>query len=136
MSGTNAVIGGGGFHHVALRAKDFDASLKFYTRGLGFRQVMAWGEGDKRAVMLDTGDGSCLEIFAGGQEPAPVGGFLHVAFTSRDCDAAIEAARKAGANVTMEPQSLTIPSAPPVDVRIAFCTGPDGETIEFFQRVS
>ena len=66
MSGTNQTIRGGGFHHVALKAKDFDASLKFYSQGLGFKMVLAWGEDDKRAVMLDTGDGSCLEIFAGG----------------------------------------------------------------------
>ena len=35
----------------------------------------------------------------------------------------------------MEPKTLTIPSTPPAEVRIAFCTGPDGETIEFFQRI-
>ena len=32
--GTNEKIGGG-FHHVALRANDFDATVKSYTEGLG-----------------------------------------------------------------------------------------------------
>lgn len=135
MPGTNAAIGGGGIHHVALRARDFDKTVKFYVLGLGFRQAMAWGQGDKRAAMLDSGDGSCLEVFAGGQDLEPVGGFLHIALNTTDCDAAIEAARAAGAKVTMEPKTLTIASDPPADVRIAFCTGPDGEKIEFFQRL-
>jgi len=49
-----------GIHHVAIRVKDFDASLAFYTDGLGMTQTMAWGEGDKRAVMLDAGNGNCV----------------------------------------------------------------------------
>mgnify|MGYP000053010412 CR=1 FL=1 len=40
-----------------------------------------------------------------------------------------------GAEVTMEPKSLNIPSEPSeTPVRIAFCKGPDGEIIEFFQN--
>jgi len=74
MAGYNEKIGGGGFHHVALKARDFDKSVKFYTEGLGFKQVLAWGEGDNRAVMLDTGEGNYMEIFAGGSsEPKPEG---------------------------------------------------------------
>lgn len=134
MKGKNKKIGGGGFHHVAMKARDFDASVKFYTEGLGFRKVISWGEGDGRAVMLDTGDGSCLEIFTGGpKEPAPEGALVHFALRSDDPDAAIKAARSAGAQVTMEPKNVDIPSTPPKPVRIAFCKGPDGEVIEFFQ---
>jgi len=134
MPGTNAVIGGGGFHHVALKAKDFDRSVRFYVQALGFREKLRWGEGDGRAVMLDTGDGSCLEIFAGGKGDAPEGNLLHFALSTTNCDAAIERARAAGAPVTMEPQDVDIPSRPPVRVRLAFCKGPDGEAIEFFQE--
>ena len=36
MPGHNKTISGGGFHHIAMRVRDFDASLKFYTEGLGF----------------------------------------------------------------------------------------------------
>jgi catechol 2,3-dioxygenase-like lactoylglutathione lyase family enzyme len=133
MAGKNAAIGGGGFHHVAMRATDFDRSFKFYTQALGFRERLRWGEGDGRAVMLDTGDGGLLEIFAGGKGPMPEGVILHFALRTASCDAALERARAAGATVTMEPQDVTIPSIPPAKVRIAFCTGPDGEVIEFFQ---
>jgi glyoxylase I family protein len=134
--GTNSVIGGGGFHHLAVKVHDFEAAVKFYTEGLGFKEKVAWGEGNSRAVMLDTGDGNYLEIFGGGSaEPTPEGAILHFALRTRDCDAAIERARKAGARVTMEPKSLEIPSKPAATpVRIAFCKAPGGEVIEFFQN--
>lgn len=136
MMGKNEAIGGGGFHHLAIRARDFDASVKFYTKGLGFVPRINWGEGDGRAVMLDTGDGSYLEIFAGGSdEPESEGAVLHFALRTSDCDTAIERARAAGAEVTVEAKDVEIPSRPePLPVRIAFCKGPDGEVIEFFQN--
>lgn len=134
--GTNETIGGGGFHHVAIRAHDFDASVAFYGDVLGFREKIRWGEGDGRAIMMDAGDGNYIEIFAGG-EPGqkPEGAILHFALPTSDCDAAVARAREAGMTVTMEPKSLDIPSRPgPTPVRIAFFKGPDGETVELFQN--
>jgi len=134
--GHNKTLGGGGFHHVAIRAYDFDASVRFYTEALGFTQKIAWGEGEKRAVMLDAGDGNYMEIFANGKnEPKPEGAIIHFALRTDNCDAAIERARVAGAQVTVEPKDVDIPSTPHrTPVRIAFCKGPDGEIIEFFQN--
>ena len=136
MAGNNATIGGGGFHHVAIRAHDFEASVNFYTEALGFKKKIAWGEDKKRAIMLDAGDGNYLEIFANGtDEPKPEGSIIHFALRTSDCDAALERARTAGAEVTMEPKSLDLPSEPQATpVRIALCKGPDGEVIEFFQN--
>ena len=136
MPGKNERIGGGGFHHVAIRAHDFDASVRFYTEALGFREKIRWGEGDSRAIMLDTGDGNYLEIFANATPGhKPEGAILHFAIRTADCDAALQRARAAGAVVTMESKSLTIQSKPsPTPVRIAFCKGPDGEIVEFFQN--
>jgi glyoxylase I family protein len=122
-----------GFHHVALRARDFEASLRFYINGLGLDQKAVWGKGNERAVMLDAGGGNCVEVFAGGGAPRPEGALLHLAFRTTNCDAALAAARAAGATVTMEPETIQIKSVPPATARIAFCTGPDGEVIEFFQ---
>ncbi|MGD0090868.1 MAG: VOC family protein [Planctomycetota bacterium] len=134
MTGTNAVLGGGGFHHVALKVQDFEGAVRFY-KALGFTEKISWGEGNGRAVMLDTGDGNCLEIFAGGSaEAKPEGAVLHFALRTGNCDAALAAARAAGAQVTMEPKSVEIPSRPSrTPVRIAFCKGPGGEVIELFQ---
>jgi len=135
MAGHNAKIGGGGFHHIAMRVRDFDASYRFYTAGLGFRQKIAWGQGNQRAAMLDTGDNNYLEIFAGGaDETKPEGQLLHFALRTTDTDRAVAAARAAGAEITVEPKDVEIASVPVTKVRLAFCKGPDGEVIEFFSN--
>jgi glyoxylase I family protein len=132
--GTNNKIGGGGFHHIAIKVRDFDATVKFYNEGFGFVERVSWGEGDSRGTLLDTGDGNYLEVFAGGsQELKPEGSIIHMAFRTDDVNKAIEAARAAGAEVTVEPKDIMISQNPPTPVRIAFCKGPDGEILEFFQ---
>lgn len=124
-----------GFHHLAMRVKNFDASVRFYTEGIGLEQTMAWGEGDSRATMLHIGGGSHLELFAGGSdEPKSEGALLHFALATDDCDGMYARALAAGAAVHMEPRTLTIESTPqPKTVRIAFVKGLDGEVMEFFQ---
>ncbi len=128
-----------GFHHVALRTADFDAAVAFYRDGLGFPEKISWGEGDGRAVLLDAGNGNYVEIFAGGDQATgdAAGPFLHFALRTDDCDAALARAVAAGAEVTVPPKDVTIPSRPgPTPVRIAFCRAPGGELIEFFQNES
>lgn len=129
--GNNAKIGGGGFHHIAIRVIDFDKTISFYTEVLGFTERVRWGEGDKRAIMLDTGDGNYLEVFAGGAEGQKgEGAFLHLALRSDNVVEAVELARAAGMEVTEEPKDAVLGG---VHVRIAFFKGPDGEIIELFQ---
>ena len=125
-----------GIHHVAIRVPDYDAAVAFYTEALGMEQTLAWGDGDKRAVLLHSGRGNYVEIFAGGDsDEKPDGHWLHLAFRTDDCDAALERARAAGAEVTMETRDAPIQSRPQTTTfRIAFCKGPAGETIEFFQN--
>jgi glyoxylase I family protein len=125
-----------GFHHIALRAFDFEAALRFYQEGLGFAYAYGWGEGDSRAAMLDTGDGNYLEVFAGGKrspgtEP-PEGALLHFALRTGDVDGAYARALAAGAKSQIAPKNVTLGGEPPVPVRSAFVRGLDGEVIEFF----
>jgi glyoxylase I family protein len=134
-----------GFHHIAMKTADFDATLAFYVGGLGFRDAYSWGEdarasggGDSRAVMLDTGDGNYIEVFAGGAgtpdgEP-PAGTILHAAYRTRDCDAMVARALEAGAELQMPPPEIQMSGEPSFGIRIAFVRGPSGETIEFFQN--
>ena len=138
MPNRNTTIGGGGFHHVAIRSYDWDKSVKFYMEALGFEEKIRWGEGTERGILLDTGDGNYLEIFANGSgEPKPEGCIIHFALRTDDCDAAVERARAAGAVITTEPKDVVIQSKPkPTPVRLAFCKGPDGEIIEFFQNTT
>ena len=143
--GTNAVIGGGGFHHIALRAYDFDKTIAFYE-ALGLVTKHRWGtdaraEGgkDSRAVMMDVGDGNYLEIFAGREgdpnEELPEGALIHFALRTDDTDAALEKARALGATVTMEPKRVFPPNGErPLEFWIAFIKGFNGEVVEFFHN--
>ncbi|MBQ8513461.1 MAG: VOC family protein, partial [Clostridia bacterium] len=74
----NEIIKGMGFHHVALKAVNFEESLKFFTEGLGMKFYTQWGEGDGRIAMLDLGDGGILELFAGGAQ-GPNTNYIHFA---------------------------------------------------------
>ena len=134
MAGHNETIGGGGFHHISMHVQDLDASIKFYSEGLGFKIGLSWGPADRRTVLLDSGDGNYLEISQGESEGFnPKGLIRHYAFRTTNCDKAIEAARAAGAEITVEPRAVVLSSDPPNPIRVAFCKGPDGEVIEFFE---
>lgn len=134
---TNTTVPGCGFHHVAIRTADWDRSLNFWQEALGFQVGIQWGEAPRRAVMLDTGDGNYLEIFE--RDPVPGGvvseaAILHFCFRTDDTDAALERARAAGAEVTVEPKTIMIGGEGGVEVRLAFFKGPDGEICELFQN--
>lgn len=123
-----------GFHHVAIRARDFDRTVQFYQDAFGFRRHFGWGEPGSRAAMMDTGDGNYVEIFEGrGDEPIPEGGILHMAFRTGDVDGAFAKAVAAGATPDIEPKTVTpVGQDYEVPFRIAFVKGLDGEVIEFF----
>jgi glyoxylase I family protein len=131
-----------GFHHVALKVHDFDRVVSMYIGGLGFKEKIRWGAGDGRGIMLDTGAGDYLEIFAGGPAVPPAivgpmaqaGPSIHFAIRTANTDAATARAVAAGFSVTVPPKDVTIPSTPPTPVRISFVSGPAGEVIEFFQN--
>lgn len=125
----------GGVHHVALRAADFEASLRFYREGLGFAVARTWTEDGLPAAMLDAGGGSYVEVFGGGTPGRHAEGtLLHFALRTADCDGSLRRARAAGARVTSEPETIEIAASPePFTARLAYCTGPNGEIIEFIQ---
>ncbi len=125
-----------GFHHTAIRTADFDASLRFYTEILGMAVRIRWGEGHGRAAMIDAGDGNYIEVFARGEAFVQTEGtILHFALRTDDCSAMLEKVRATGAVITMEPKWVTIDSnIGPVEVKIAFFKGPDGEIIELFEN--
>ena len=131
----NEIVKGSGFHHVAVRTHDWDASLKFWIEGLGFHQAIEWSEAPTRACMLDMGDGNYLEIFERERlenfdAEAP---HLHFALRTTDVDAATEKARAAGAKVACEPTDPSVFDDKGWKVRISFVQGPSGEVCEFFQ---
>ena len=135
MSGSNKKIKGCGFHHLSISVRDLSKSIKFYVDGLGFKERVSWGSPDKRTVLLDTGDGNYFEIFQGDPDQTyEEGVFKHIALRADDCEAALELAKKAGAEVTMETRDVNLRTEPSIPIRIAFFKGPDGEVIELFQN--
>ena len=124
-----------GMHHVALKCKglqEFEKTVQFYHELLGLPVARTWGEGENSAVMLDTGAG-LFEIFANGTDLLGAGALRHLALEVEDTDACVEAVRAAGYEITVEPKDIVISSNPPYPARIAFCIGPVGEELEFFQ---
>lgn len=132
----NDIIKGMGFHHIALRCKDFDKSLQFY-KAIGCKVAVLWGEAPHCSAMVDVGDGGRIELFSDGVEEkteidTQSGEWLHLALTADDPDAAFATAIAAGAKEKFAPYDALISSNPPMPLRIAFVYGPDGEVIEFF----
>lgn len=124
-----------GIHHIALKAQGLDAfhkTVAFYRDLLGLPVARSWGEGANAAVMLSAGAG-LIEIFANGTDAPGQGAVRHVALCVENTDDCIETVRQAGYHIISEPADVTIASDPPYPVRIAFCHGPVGEEIEFFQ---
>ncbi|MDO4617114.1 MAG: VOC family protein [Lachnospiraceae bacterium] len=125
-----------GTHHVALKCgsnQEFAETVTFYTEILDLTVVRLWGEGPDAGIMLSTGN-SILEIFASGKESGETGAIHHFALATDDVDACIAAVREAGYTITEESHDIEIPSVPGLPARIAFCIGPVGEVIEFFDE--
>jgi glyoxylase I family protein len=136
-----------GFHHVAIRAVDFDETVRFYTEGLGFRVHFPFAVPGRidRAAFLDAGDGRFVEVFGPGStvqaegrrrkpdEERTEGAVLHFCLRVADTDASYARAMAAGAVSRVEPGTRRLSEVPVVDVRIAFVAGPNGEVIEFMQ---
>lgn len=137
MENINKTIKGLGFHHIALKVKDFEKSRKFYVEGLGLTPVVTWGEGEDKIEMLDLGDGGIIELFAcGGDHLSANGKYNHFAMTVDDVDKAYEIAVAAGAEPLTPPKSVPLDSKPyKMTIRVAFVKGFDGEELEFFKVV-
>jgi glyoxylase I family protein len=136
-----------GFHHVAIRALDFDETIRFYTEGLGFRVHFPFSVPGRidRAAFLDAGDGRFVEVFGSGSmvqsegrrrapnEERTEGALLHFCLRVADVEASYARALAAGATSRVEPGTRTLSEDPLVQVAIAFVTGPNGEVIELLQ---
>ncbi|MEE3257708.1 MAG: VOC family protein [Candidatus Latescibacterota bacterium] len=132
----NAIIAGCGMHHVAVQTRDWEASLRLYRDVLGMKIVAEFGSPERQIMLLDTGDGSHVELFAPTAEsPAdgnesPNDPVTHFALAAADARAAAEHVRTAGYEITVEPKDVDLGS---LSVTTAFFKGPCGEVVEFFQ---
>ena len=121
-----------GIHHVALKCcseQEYEKTKHFYKEVLELEEVRAWDTG----CMFNTGAG-LMEIFNDGECPLEQGTIRHFALATDDVDACAEKVKAAGYEVFIEPNDIVIASVPEFPARIAFCRGPVGEEIEFFQE--
>ncbi len=136
-----------GFHHVAIRAVDFDQTIRFYTQGLGFSVRFGFSVPGRvdRAAFIDVGDGRYIEVFGQGSTvqaegrrrrvdgERTEGALLHFCLRVADIEAAHAKALAAGATSRIEPRTATLSGedGATAEVRVAFVNGPNGEVIEF-----
>lgn len=121
-----------GIHHVSLKCCDrqeYEKVLHFYHEILGLEIIRSWPAG----TMLDTGNG-IVEIFTDGEDHPGQGAVRHFALATDDVDGCVSRIRQEGYEIFVEPKEIAIPSKPAFPARIAFCRGPLGEEIEFFQE--
>ena len=121
-----------GLHHISLKCatlEEFEKAKKFYVDFLGFTIVREWPEG----IMIDFGNGM-LEIFNNGEGIKTKGALRHMAFATDNVDEMVNIVKNAGYEVFIEPKDIVIESNPIFPARMAFCYGPLGEEIEFFQE--
>lgn len=132
----NKAIAGLGTHHIAIRARNWEESIKFYTEVMGMETAVEMSSPERRAVLLDIGDGSHIELFeATANSPKspddpdhdPV---MHFAFSITDIESALERVRQAGMEITSELRTTDIGH---LNITIAFFKGPNQEIIELFQ---
>lgn len=121
-----------GIHHISMKCGTEDELSKakaFYLGTLGFTVEREWPDG----IMINAGN-CMLEIFSNDPGIRTKGAIRHIAFSTDDVDSIIRRVKEAGYEVFIEPNDIVIRSEPEYPARMAFCFGPLGEEIEFFQE--
>jgi len=136
-----------GVHHIAIQAKDYKATIKFYE-ALGLTLYHSWTLPEfniEYAALLNIpGTHSYIEVFDKGANVAaqgrkavagetPVtGALLHFALIVKDATMAYNDAIALGATSCLPPSVLLL-GEPPLTVRNSLVYGLDGEVIEFIE---
>jgi len=121
-----------GIHHTSMKCcneEEYNKVVDFYQNILGLSVARTWENG----IMFAAGT-SLVEVFRDGEEALGKGVIRHMAFATEDVDACVKAVSDAGYEVFIGPKDIEIPSSPSFPARMAFCYGPLGEEIEFFQE--
>ena len=97
--------------HLAVRVKDMEESLKFYTVALGFKKVFEIpnpADGSPWIVYLNVCPGQFVELFYGGEKDNPWNpsliGFDHICLEVDDIHKSAQQVKDAGYALTAEPK--------------------------------
>lgn len=134
----NNVIPSHGFHHIAVRVKDFQREKEFFVNGLELKPYTSWKNGDKEILLLEMGSGGMVELFSHGSDTEPADSrYMHFAMQVDDAKVAFDKAIAAGASCVMEPAVRKLDSYPVrLTVQCAFVRTPGGADLEFFRVLS
>jgi lactoylglutathione lyase len=123
----------GSLGHIAIRARDIDASLEFYCTRLGFPEMLRlhYDDGSLFLIYLRVTDEQYLELFPEGVGPAVPGreavGLNHFCLTVENIDRTVEELGAAGV-------SLSRPLKTGADGnRQLWIDDPDGNRIEIME---
>ncbi len=122
--------------HVSINVKDIKASMDFYGKTLGFRQLQTVPFEGFSLVYFELPGGGRLELFDyGGKNPKgereeSETGLRHLAFEVDDVDAAESHLRSRGVTITLAATDL-----PTLGSRAILFLDPNGVTLEFCQKM-
>ena len=119
-----------GIDHVALYTDRFEETILFF-RDVFDAEDLGTFQAKEKGCWLAVGD-SVLEIFD--SVPSEDGWFQHIAVGTDDVDALFARALDHGAAPLEEPKDIRMELKKPMDARIAFVRGINGEQIELFCR--
>lgn len=119
--------------HTCIRVADLEASVKFYTEALGYREVRRVDNPENKFTLVFMSDGVSnhqLELtYNYDHGPYELGnGFSHIALVTDDLEAAHARHKDMGYQVT---EMYTVHGGKP---NIYFITDPDGYDVEIIRR--
>lgn len=126
-----------GIDHVSINVKDIEASVDFYGKVLGWRQLQTVPFEGFSITYFQVPGGGRLELFDyGGKNPKSdrgetEAGLRHLAFTVDNVDAAEAELRSKGVKITLAATDL-----PSLECRVLLFLDPNGVTLEFCQDIS
>ncbi|NEW07336.1 VOC family protein [Paenibacillus sp. SYP-B3998] len=139
-----------GLAHVAIQAKDYKATIAFYTQVLGFKVGHHWSlpsfQIKEASMLVSTDQRTCIEIFdseavipaqgtkASSDGDIAHGALLHFAFYVDNVDDIYQKALAHGAKPYVKPSQLSL-GEPPLVLKNAVIHSPNGEVIEFIEDV-
>ena len=122
-----------GIHHISMKCGSEEEISKvkdFYIDVLGMKISREWPDG----FMIDTGNG-LIEIFTNAEGEHRLGTIRQLALLTDNVDETVKKVKDAGYEVFIEPNDRVIESNPKYQIRMAFCYGPLGEQVEFFNEL-
>lgn len=122
--------------HISINVVDFERSVDFYGRILGFERLQTVDSGAYNITYFELPGGARLELFDyHGTNPVvsheeSESGLRHLAFAVRDVAAHEKRLRESGVQITLSTTDL-----PALAARVLLFLDPNGVTLEFCEKL-